>query len=214
MEPDIYRRKLPHIQPLFGTFFVTYRLYNSLPVSIRQQLREEYTFEKIRLAKSDEYSIKVADELNRHYFGRFDALLDLCAYCPAYLADEEVTKVVADSLHFWDSQRIDLIAYTIMSNHVHTVFTLLGEETEIGKTNSLKRLMHSVKSYSAHKANALLNLRGKFWEEESYDRLVRDTDELRRIVRYIVMNPVKAGLCKDWKNWTWSYVKPEYDEFS
>ncbi|WP_460968863.1 transposase [Spirosoma migulaei] len=213
MEPEIYRRKLPHIQPLSSTFFVTYRLHSSLPATVKQQLREEYTAEKLRLTKSDSYSIKVSDELSRRYFGRFDGLLDLCAYCPAYLSNQEVAQLVAESLHFWDGQRINLIAYTIMSNHVHAVFTLTGEEIEAGKVNSLKRLMHSIKSYTAHKANVLLNLNGEFWEEETYDRLVRDTDELRRIVRYVLMNPVKAGLCEDWKTWKWNYVKPIYDEF-
>ena len=214
MEPEIYRRKLPHIHPLTGTFFVTYRLRNSMPVSVRQQLGEEFDAEKTRFAKSGEDLSKFIDELNRRYFGRFDALLDLCEFSPAHLSVEAVAQMVANSWHFWDEHRIDLIAFTIMPNHVHVVFTLIGEQTESGKMNSLRRQMHSVKSYSAHKANGLLALSGEFWEEESYDRLVRDTSELLRIVRYVLNNPVKAGLCQDWKTWKWSYVKPAYDEFS
>ena len=214
MEPEIYHRKLPHIQPLGGTFFVTYRLYYSFPTSLKQQLREEFNEEKARLAKLDKYSTDVTDELNRRYFGRFDTLLDLCSYSPAYLSIETVARMVADSWHYWDDKRIDLIAYTIMPNHVHAVFTLLGEETESGKTNSLRQHMHSVKSYSAHKANKLLTLSGAFWEEESYDRLIRTNDELSRIIQYVLNNAVKAGLCKDWKEWTWNYIKPNYDEFS
>lgn len=214
MEPEIYYRKLPHIQPLGGTFFVTYRLHNSLPTSIKQQLREEFKAEKIRLTKLDNYSTNVTDELNRRYFGRFDTLLDLCDCSPTYLSLDVIARIVADSWHYWDSKRIDLIAYTIMPNHVHAVFTLLGEETESGKINSLRQLMHSVKSYSAHKANELLLIDGHFWEEETYDRLVRNSTELYRTVRYVLNNPVKAGLCKDWQEWKWHYVKPEYDEFS
>lgn len=59
-----------------------------------------------------------------------------------------------------------------------------------------------------------MNLSNNFWEEETYNRLVRDGDELRRVVRYILNNPVKAGLCEDWKEWKWTYIKSEYDEFS
>lgn len=179
-----------------------------------QQLREEVNAEKTRLSKSDGSSSEAIDELNRRYFGRFDALLDLCTYSPAYLASESVAQVVADTWHFWDSRRIDLIAYTIMPNHVHTIFELIGDEPELGKVNSLRRHMHSVKSYSAHKANGLLGLSGEFWEEETYDRLVRNNDELRRIVGYVLNNPVKADLCRDWKSWQWTYIKPDYDEFS
>ncbi|SOD88473.1 transposase [Spirosoma fluviale] len=214
MDSEVYRRKLPHIQPLFGTFFVTYWLHNSLPVLIKQQLREEYSIEKQRLQKSDAYSITVNDELNRRYFGQFDALLDLCTYCPDYLSNTAVAQIIADSLHFWDGNRIDLIAYCIMPNHVHAVFTLISESTDAGKGNTLKKLMHSIKSFSAHEANKALKLNGEFWEEETYDRLVRDNDELRRIVKYILSNPVKANLCSDWKSWKWTYLKPEYDEFS
>ncbi|ADB41012.1 transposase [Spirosoma linguale] len=214
MEPEVYRRKLPHIQPLLGTFFITYRLHDSLPVEVKQQLLDEFQAEKARVVKIENHSIKIIDELNRRYFGQFDALLDLCTYCPAYLSNTAVARLVADSLHIWDNSRIDLIAYCIMSNHVHAVFTLVYEKTKAGKVNSLKQLMHSIKSYTAHEANKLLNLSGKFWEEETYDRLIRNTDELRRIVRYVLNNTVKAGLCNDWKSWQWTYVKPEYDEFS
>ncbi len=214
MEPELYRRKLPHLQPLSGTFFVTYRLHSSLPVSTKQQLREEFNTEKSRLATLESGYGEAIDELNRRYFGRFDALLDLCAYGPAYLVVDAVAQIVANSWHYWDGQRIDLIAYSIMPNHVHAVFTLMGEETELGKVNSLRRHMHSIKSYSAHKANNILALSGSFWEEESYDRLVRSEEELRRIVRYVLNNPVKAGLCQDWKAWKWNYIKSDYDEFS
>lgn len=100
-----------------------------------------------------------------------------------------------------------------MSNHVHVVFTLLNNPTETGKINSLKNLMQSIKSYSGRKANEILSLTGKFWEEESYDRLVRNEAELVRIVQYILNNPVKAGLCQNWREWRWCYVKPEYDMF-
>lgn len=214
MEPEVYRRKLPHIQPLLGTFFVTYRLHNSIPVHAKQQLLDKFQAEKARVIRLENHSIKIIDKLNRRYFGQFDSLLDLCAYCPAYLLDNGVAQIVTDSLHFWNDERIDLIAYCIMPNHVHAAFTLITETTKSGRANSLKPLMHSIKSYSAHEANKVLKVNGDFWEEETYDRLVRDSDDLRRIVRYILTNPVKAGLCCDWESWKWTYIKPEYDEFS
>ena len=47
-------------------------------------------------------------------------------------------------------------------------------------------------------ANKLLGTTGQFWEREYFDRLIRNAAELERAVRYVVENPVKAGL-KDWK---------------
>ncbi|WP_425290788.1 hypothetical protein [Spirosoma linguale] len=73
--------------------------------------------------------------------------------------------------------------------------------------------MHSLTSYTAKKCNELLDRSGGFWEHESYDRLVRDWNELHRIVQYTLQNPVKAGLCARWQDWKWTYTKPEYNDF-
>jgi hypothetical protein len=55
--------------------------------------------------------------------------------------------------------------------------------------------VHSLKSYTANKANEQLGRQGSFWQDESYDHWVRDIDELERIVNYIRANAVRAGLC-------------------
>ncbi len=74
--------------------------------------------------------------------------------------------------------------------------------------------MESIKKFSARTCNKLLNRTGKpFWQHESYDRLVRDRDELYRIIAYVLDNPIKAGLCENHKDWKWSYIKPAYNEF-
>jgi REP element-mobilizing transposase RayT len=70
---------------------------------------------------------------------------------------------------------------------------------------SVSRLMGSLKGATAKRANVLLNLTGKpFWQDESYDRLVRDADEFRRVQRYIENNPVKAGLAATPEEYPWS----------
>jgi putative DNA methylase len=63
--------------------------------------------------------------------------------------------------------------------------------------------MHSLKSYSAHEANKILNRAGTFWQAESYDHWVRDADELERIIHYIRANPVKAELVQCPEDWYW-----------
>ncbi len=199
MHRDYYHRKLPHIQPLNGTFFVTYRLHGSLPLKIKQQLQEELGVESERLKRQGNDSGDAIDTLNRRYFGRYDKLLDACCYGPTHLSIENIAQVVIDGLHHWDGNRIELLAYAVLSNHVHVVFTLPGDQTETNQFNSLEKLMQSLKSFSGRKANELLKLAGKFWEEESYDRLVRDDGELIRIIRYVLDNPVKAGLCLRWQ---------------
>ena len=124
-----------------------------------------------------------------------------------------LAKIVADAFHFWDKKRIELISYCIMPNHVHAVFRLY-ESNELGKTQYLHEMMGTIKKYTARQCNLILRrTEQSFWQNETYDRLVRDRDELYRIISYILDNPVKAGLCESRSSWEWSYVKDEYNEF-
>jgi hypothetical protein len=74
---------------------------------------------------------------------------------------------------------------------------------------ALSLILFSIKRYTAREANKILGRKGAFWQHESYDHVVRDGNELSRIIRYVKENPVKAGLVNDWKDWKWSYVRKE-----
>ncbi len=115
--------------------------------------------------------------------------------------------MVAETLRYWEDVKYDLLAYTIMPNHVHVLFTPLpvGKESDI--YHRLPDIMQSIKGYTAWRANRILGRRGHFWQEESYDHFVRNERELKRIVRYIVNNPVKAGLVHTPEEWKWTYSK-------
>ena len=69
--------------------------------------------------------------------------------------------------------------------------------------------MHSLKSYTANRANEILNRAGSFWQKESYDHWVRDQAEFHRIKAYIENNPVKAGLAKVPDEYPWSSASVE-----
>ena len=70
--------------------------------------------------------------------------------------------------------------------------------------------MQSVKRFTARQANRLLDCTGQtFWQDESYDRLVRDAAEDERILRYIEMNPVNAGLVAAPEAFPWSSAGQE-----
>ena len=53
----------------------------------------------------------------------------------------------------------------------------------------------------------MLGRNGRFWQEESYDHIIRDEAELNRIRQYILYNPVKAGLVDNPEDWPWNYSK-------
>jgi REP element-mobilizing transposase RayT len=94
-----------------------------------------------------------------------------------------------------------------MHNHGHVVCTSLAKENDA--MNSLTEIFQSFKRHTARKANEVLGRSGAFWQDESYDRIVRDQAELERIVNYVLNNPVKAGLVNHWKDWKWSYSRFE-----
>ena len=192
-----YRRNLPHWQPLAATFFVTTRLYGSIPMSVLKQLRAEKE-EWLAAAKGNPDEIY---KVHRKCFGRFDDALDNNRNAPYYLQQPEIAKIVADGLHYQDSDTYKLWTYTIMSNHIHLLITT-KETNEI----YLKTIMQRLKRHTAREANKVLGRTGNpFWEEESYDHIVRSEAEFYRIENYILKNPVKAKLVERAEDWAWSY---------
>ena len=202
-----YRRYLPHIQPPGATLFVTYRLAGSIPAAVQEQLLAEIEEVEKRLAQIEDpvERARAAYLEHRRAFGRYDKVLDGAEYGPTWLKEPRIAKLVADSLHYWDKRRYDLDCFSIMSNHAHTVFTPLVKEN--GVYFALSRIMHSLKRYPANEGNKVLGRDGRFWQPESYDHVVRDEAELQRIRRYVLNNPVTAGLVDDWRNWPWAYFR-------
>lgn len=115
--------------------------------------------------------------------------------------------MVVESLHYRNGRVYDLDSFSIMSNHVHALFRPLEKEEDL--YFSLATIMQSLKGFTARIANDFLKRKRQFWQHESYDHFVRDTAELNRIRRYILNNPVKAGLVSEWAEWPWSYCRYE-----
>jgi REP element-mobilizing transposase RayT len=202
-----YRRNLPHIQPEGATLFITFRLANSLPREVVEKLKaeQEETEKRINQIADKREREKQLDQARRHFFGKWDDALDSLVYGEKYLSNPHVADLVAESLLYRNGKVYDLEAFSIMPNHGHVVFAPL-EEAE-GKYCSLSKIMHSFKLHTALEANKILGRDGAFWQHENYDHYVRDEDELERIIKYVIYNPVKAGLVDDWKKWKWTYCK-------
>lgn len=234
MDRYIYKERtqgnLPHLHPPGATLFLTFRLADSIPKHVLRQYQakkkwmEEETKRINKLKLSDD-SKEVREhearllEFRRAWFVKFEEILDCAATGPTWLKDERVAQIVIDALHYRDGQVFRLDAYCVMSNHVHTVFAPFLSEEElralflpeglrfISKNPPLDAIMQSLKGYAAYKANQALDRKGSFWEEESYDHVVRDAAEHNRIVKYVLNNPVKAGLVNEWQEWPWSYQR-------
>ena len=81
----------------------------------------------------------------------------------------------------------ETLAFVIMPDHFHWLFSLQGQRP-------LSVSVNTVKSYSARKINRILGRHGAFWQRGFHDRAIRYSDDLEHIARYIVANPLRAGI--------------------
>jgi putative DNA methylase len=176
---DFYERKLPHLDAMHRPVFLTWRLHGTLP--------------KHRVFPEDISSGRA--------FAAMDKLLDLERRGAFYLRMPEIATLTVDAF-FHGAEKLrfyELHAYVVMANYVHLLITPHVE---------LAKLTHSIKRFTAREANRILGLTGKrFWQDESYDRLVRDGTEFQRIRRYIENNPVRAGLVTLPEEYPWSSAR-------
>jgi putative transposase len=96
----------------------------------------------------------------------------------------QVANVIADP-GLW--REASLLCWVLMPDHLHL---LIG----LGKTEPLPKLMQRVKSVAAGIANATQGRRGAVWMPGYHDRCVRSEAMLLPMARYVVANPVRAGL--------------------
>ena len=209
-----YRRHLPHFQPPGATIFVTFRLAGSIPQAVLRELvaeRQRVDAMLDGIADPVERSRRAYLE-ERRLFGKWDAALDSAQQGPFWLRDPRVAGLVEESLHHRDGGVYTLDAFCVMPNHVHLVCTPLPKPD--GTYHALTAILHSLKRYTARQSNLLLGREGQFWQHESYDHVVRDEDELYRIIAYVMNNPVKAGLVATCEEWPWTYVAELWGEMA
>jgi len=217
-----YRRNLPHYQSPGNTYFVTFRLAGSLPAHVITRLKTENKnqLEQIAGISNNKMKREKYEQFKSDYFDKFDLMLAKFAESPKWLDDDEIARTVTELIHYYDGKEYDLIAYTIMPNHVHIIFRppdVDRSEASIANTNNklrssashyiVTKILQNIKSKSALKANAKLKRSGAFWQHESYDHVVRDEEELCKIIEYVLNNPVKAGLVEYRDEWKRSYCK-------
>jgi REP element-mobilizing transposase RayT len=210
-----YKNRLPHIAPIGASFFITFRLADSLPQTIITALQEEMaeTEKRLRREFPNDWYPKLTVERKR-MFGKYEHQLDGNPFGNCHLKDPAVASIVADKLREYDGKLYDLAAFCIMPNHVHL---LLDFSCQLVNGNNfflpdmpadykqLHQVMQLIKGGSARSINLLLKRTGSFWAKDSYDHFVRNEQEWGRILHYIFQNPVKAGLVTTWEDFPFTY---------
>lgn len=92
-----------------------------------------------------------------------------------------------------------------MPDHVHLLAQPLPSPQ--GGAFNLAEIIHSVKRFSTHQINKYRGGHGSLWQDERYDRIVRDDAEFLEKWNYIRSNPVKAGLAEHPGDYPWLYER-------
>ena len=176
--------RLPHWQQDGATYFLTFRLADSIPVSRLDEWREKRNFWQLDHPKP--WSKETEGEYHKLFSTRIDQLLDQ-GLGSCLLGDPVNSATVAGAFHCFDHKRYLLHAWVIMPNHVHLLLSL-GESIDLGETIS------SWKRFTATKINRTRNGSGQLWQKDYFDRMIRDWDHFISVARYLRKNPVKAKL--------------------
>jgi putative transposase len=96
-----------------------------------------------------------------------------------------------------------LAAAMVMPDHVHLILKPLGQF-------ELSRIMKGIKGVSARLLNQHRNAKGCVWQEESWDRILRDVDEYDEKLQYMYNNPIEAGLVADGDTYDGWYFNPDF----
>ncbi|HEU0187841.1 MAG TPA: transposase [Gallionellaceae bacterium] len=101
-----------------------------------------------------------------------------------------MTAACAAARCFEDEQLLGdarMLAWVLMPDHVHWLF-------QLGEKHNLGTLVRRLKSSSALQVNRALGRTGRLWAKTFHDHALRKDEDLQDVARYIVANPLRAGL--------------------
>ncbi len=186
-----YYDQLPHWVVDFGCYALTIRCKGSLPKAIIQKLAEINDALKDITAQNEE-----ALKYHRRSFQILEAYLDKSGE-NALFHQPNVRLSFSEFMQDYDINGLRLKNWAIMPNHMH----LLTEPFRAQEVQDFRSAIQQFKLRSTQNINRALKRSGPVWQKGWYDRWVRNENEFRRWLRYIQMNPVKAGLCHSPEEW-------------
>jgi putative DNA methylase len=173
---EVHRTRLPHWEAGEAPQHIIFRLADSLPTHLLAQWEEELR----HLPET---------RRNAERRQRIEQALD-AGHGSCLLRDPALAQIVEDALLHFDGLRYRLHEWAVMPNHVHVLVTPLHGY-------SLSSIVHSWKSYTAKAINRVRGSSGPVWQEDYFDRMVRDETHFAHVAAYVRENPQRAGLPED-----------------
>lgn len=193
----VYHRHLPHWRQQGATYFVTFRLADALPretLHYLKRLLAEWERTHPAPRNNDDWEAH-AHDLFRQEEAWLDAGHGSCIFREPQFATE-----MADAILHFQEQRYLASAWVIMPNHCHLVIQPFDDW-------ELEAILQGMKGTVARRVNLITGGTGSLWQQESYDRIVRDEEHLWQVVQYIGRNPQRSALPRErWRRW----IHPEW----
>jgi REP-associated tyrosine transposase len=124
-----------------------------------------------------------------------------------------IRSLVLDSWLHDNGKKFDLRVAVVMPDHVHIIFTPLIDY-EAREVCSLAEIMDAIKGASAHRINKALGRKGRVWQAESFDHVLRSSESLDAKIQYLLENPVRRGLVRKWQDYPWLWKKAFVNPFA
>ncbi len=178
-----YRGYLPHLEHA-DYQMITYRLADALPQSLLREIRR-------RQAGDAQERRQIETALDRNYGA-------------CWLRHPQTAMAIIENWRHFHGRRYDLVAFVVMPNHVHLLIRVYPGQL-------LSTIVHSWKSYTAkiirrqHPA-----AQPPIWQQDYWDRFIRDETHYERAIHYIHQNPVVAGLAAEAEAWPFSSASFEH----
>ena len=197
---ETYEQILPHWRQDGATYFVTFRLGDSLPQPRLRELkriREEW-----ERANPLPRSREDLEAMSRTLFDRIEKWLDQ-GFGSCVLRKPENAQHLARQIQKSHNNSCEVGCFVLMPNHVHAVVRPLRPKEE-----SLEDILRIWKGASASLIRTQTKT-GGLWQRESFDRIIRDEEHLYRVIQYIGRNPIRAKLkVGDFMRW----INPRWEE--
>ena len=190
---------LPHWRIPGAVYSVTFRLKDSMPASALEDFRQRKEILVKRLEElvsqggsrnSISALVAVRSEIAALHQTALDSALNE-GHGECWLKPPEMAEMVLGALKFFEGDRYTLHAWSVMPNHVHAVL-----QPHDGQ--KLEKILQAWKSFTSKKANEMLQRSGTFWQEEYYDHVVRDGEDFRNQIHYVLENPRKGKASGEW----------------
>lgn len=183
----------PHWSQAGAIVFITFRTHDSIPREVIERWEREKQDWLHRRGHRGHWSRVVPtispaeqQQFQKEFNRCREDFLDTC-HGRCVLRRPELAKIVADSLLHFDGHRYRMGDFVVMPNHTHLLAAFATAEM-------MQEQCDSWLHYTAAQINRHLGRKGKFWQQEPFDHLVRSPEQYDYLRQYIVDNPKKANL--------------------